>query len=128
MNNEITPTGGENPGPGDGQAAKPESLKTVAMTVYGLQAAAFFVGITAIVAVIIAHVKIGDSRGSWLESHFRWQIRTFWFSILWCVVGLILTLVVVGYAVLVGVLVWTIYRIAKGWLRLLDGKAMYTST
>ncbi|HUH87087.1 MAG TPA: hypothetical protein VL003_03440 [Pusillimonas sp.] len=127
MNNQITPAGESSSNREAGAAGKPDSIKTVATVVYALQAAAFFVGITAIVAVIIAHVKIGDSRGTWLESHFRWQIRTFWYSLLWCVVGLILMTIVVGYFVLVGLLVWTIYRIAKGWLRLLDGKAMYTT-
>lgn len=106
---------------------QPSSLKTVATVVYALQAIGYFVGITALIGVIIAHIKIGESRGSWVESHFRWQIRTFWYSLLWGIIGAVLIFVVIGYAVLFAVLVWSIYRIAKGWLRLVDGKAMYTS-
>lgn len=105
-----------------------DSLKTVAMVVYALEAVGYFVGITAVVGVIIAHIKIGEARGTWLESHFRWQIRTFWYSLLWGIVGVVLLAVMIGYLVLLGVLVWSIYRVAKGWLRLVDGKAMYTAT
>lgn len=113
-------------GNGSGGPRK-DSLKTVATVIYALMVAAFFVGITAIVAVIIAHIKIGDSRGTWLESHFRWQIRTFWYSLLWAIVGAILMAVFVGYLVWLALAIWNIYRIAKGWLRLVDGKAMYTA-
>lgn len=112
---------------GHGGPVKTDSLKTVATVVYALQAVAYFIGITAVVGVIIAHIKVGDARGTWLESHFRWQIRTFWYSLLWGIVGAVLLAVVIGYLVLLGVLVWSIYRIAKGWLRLVDGKAMYAS-
>ena len=54
---------------------------------YALQALAFFVGISAIVAIVLAYVKRDDARGTWLESHFRWQIRTFWFALLGGVIG-----------------------------------------
>ena len=127
MNDSVTPVGQyQDPNtPGNGNGGS-DSLKTVATVVYALQVAAFFVGITAIVAVIIAQLKVGEARGTWLESHFRWQIRTFWYSVLWGIVGGILLLVMVGYLVFLALLVWVIYRIAKGWLRLIDGKPMYT--
>lgn len=54
---------------------------------YALQAIGFFVGITYIVAIIINYVKRDDVKGTWLESHFRWQMRTFWFSLLWAIIG-----------------------------------------
>lgn len=95
------------------------------MVVYALQALAFVAGITGIVAIVINYVKLGDVRGSWLESHFRWQIRTFWYSILWSVIGFILVFALIGYAILLATAVWVIYRIVKGWLRLADNKAMY---
>lgn len=82
---------------------------------------------TLIVAVIINYIKIDDVRGTWLESHFRWQIRTFWFGLLWAVVGAITFLLLVGYLVLVADAIWVIYRIVKGWLSLNDGKPMYQS-
>lgn len=99
--------------------------KTLATVVYALQAASFLVGMTLIVAVIINYVKMDDVRGTWLESHFRWQSRTFWFGLLWAVVGAITFLILVGYLVLMADAIWVIYRIVKGWLNLNDGKPMY---
>lgn len=125
MSDNFTPTSSVVDSNNGGKGS--DSLKTVATVVYVLQAIAYFVGITAVVGVIIAHIKIGDARGTWVESHFRWQIRTFWYSVLWGIVGAILVAVLIGYLVLLGVLVWNIYRVAKGWLRLVDGKAMYTA-
>ncbi len=103
-----------------------KDLKTLAMVVYALQAAGFFVGLTWIVAVVINYVKRDDVRGTWLESHFTWQIRTFWWGLLWAVVGGILVLVVVGFAVLFADAVWIIYRIVKGWLNLNENKRVGT--
>ena len=92
----------------------------------------FLFGWPSIIAVIINYVKRGEVRGSWLESHFNWQIRTFWFALLWAVlvaiVSLPLTLVVIGFGTWVlgmGILgLWAIYRIARGWLRLNDHQPM----
>ncbi len=86
----------------------------------------FVFGWPSIIAVILNYLKRGDARGTWLESHFTWQIRTFWFAMLWAVLvgvtGLVLTIVLVGFAIwAIGLSVlgvWAIYRIAKGWLRL----------
>jgi uncharacterized membrane protein len=90
----------------------------------------FVFGWPSIIAVIINYVKRGDARGTWLESHFSWQIRTFWFALLWATVvfffGLPLTLVIVGFAVwIVGFFllgIWAIYRIARGWMALNAGR------
>ncbi len=79
-----------------------------------------------IIAVIINYVKRGEARGTWLESHFTWQIRTFWFALAWTVlvgiVGALLAIVLIGFAIWwIGFFVlgiWAIYRIVKGWLRL----------
>jgi uncharacterized membrane protein len=70
--------------------------------------------------VIVDHVKIDDARGSWLEAHYRWQIRTFWFGLLWGVIGGVLVLAVTGFVVLAADAIWIIYRIVKGWLRLAE--------
>ena len=104
------------------------NLKTVATIVYALQAVGFFVGITWIVAVVLDYVKKDDAKGTWLESHFRWQIRTFWFGLLWGVLGAILLLVVVGYFVLLADAIWIIYRIVKGWLKLAENKPVPVGT
>jgi len=95
---------------------------------------AFIFGWPSIIAVIINYVKRGDARGTWLESHFDWQIRTFWYAVLWsiCVflVGALLVLVLVGFVVWwVGLFVlgiWAIYRIALGWSRLNDRRPVGT--
>ena len=99
-----------------------KSLKTVATVVYALQAAGFVTGIAWIVAIVVDYVKRDDAKGTWLESHFRWQIRTFWWGLLWGVIGGILVFVVVGFLVLAADAIWIIYRIVKGWLRLAENR------
>jgi uncharacterized membrane protein len=99
-----------------------DNNKNLAMVVYALQAASFVFGITWFVAVVINYVKLDEVRGSWLESHFRWQIRTFWFGLLWAVVGGMLTLILIGWLVLFANAVWVIYRIVKGWLNLAENR------
>jgi uncharacterized membrane protein len=119
------------------------SALVAAHIVYGLHAFAIVLGITgsatviggfigsvpSIIAVIINYIKRGGARGSWAESHYRWQIRTFWFALLWLIVAMLLVVTVVGAPVGLGLLVvvtlWLIYRIARGWLRLLDKQPMY---
>ena len=90
---------------------------------------AFVFGLPSIVAVIINYVKRADARGTWVESHFRWQIRTFWFATLWCLVGAVLFITLVGIplalAAFFGAGLWAIYRIVRGWLNLRDHKPMY---
>jgi len=102
--------------------ADEKNLKTLAMVVYALQGLGFFNGITWIVAVVIDYVKLDETAGTWLESHFRWQIRTFWWGLLWGVIGALLMFVLVGFLVWFAAAVWIIYRIVKGWLALNDGK------
>ncbi len=101
-----------------------QSLINITTVVYALQAVSFLLGITWIVAVIVNYVKLEDVAGTWLASHFRWQIRTFWFGLLWGVIGAIMLLIMVGFFVLVADAIWIIYRIVKGWLRLNDRKEM----
>jgi uncharacterized membrane protein len=102
--------------------ADEKNLKTLTHAVYALQAAGFLVAITLIVAVVINYVKVDETTGTWLESHFRWQIRTFWWGLLWGVLGALLMFVLVGFLVWFAAGVWIIYRIVKGWLALNDGK------
>ena len=107
------------------EAEKSVSDKNLTTIIYALYAVSLVFGVTCLVAIIINYVKRDDVAGTWLESHFRWQIRTFWFSLLWGVIGAALSLVVVGFAILFADLLWYIYRIVKGWIRLNDGKPMY---
>jgi uncharacterized membrane protein len=126
-----------------GAEPDPSNVK-IAHVVYALHAVSLLVGILttatvvmafltgwpSIIAVVINYVKRGDVRGTWLESHFRWQIRTFWFGLLWvalCMLFVVLTLgigILIAWVPLAIVSVWFIYRIARGWLRLLDRAPM----
>ena len=121
------------------------SLARLTHVIYALHAVSLLIGIVtaativgaflfswpSIIAVILNYAKRGEVRGTWLESHFRWQIRTFWFGALWvglCVLFVIATLgigIFIAWIPLGVVGLWFIYRIASGWLRLLDHRAMY---
>ena len=93
---------------------------------------AFLTGWPSIVAVILNYVKRSEARGTWLESHFRWQIRTFWFGALWVVLCGLLVVLTLGVGVIIVwiplgiVTVWFVYRIARGWMRLGSRTPMYT--
>ncbi len=119
------------------------SVLTIANAVYALHALAIVVGLAgsasvvgsfvgsvpSIVAVILNYLKRSDARGTWVESHYRWQIRTFWYALLWLAVAIVLLLTLVGIplgvALLAGLTLWLIYRIGAGWLRLRDSRPMY---
>jgi uncharacterized membrane protein len=94
---------------------------------------AFLVGWPSIIAVILNYLKRSDVRGTWLESHFLWQIRTFWYGLLWvslCVIFIVLTLgigILVAWLPLGIITIWFIYRIVRGWLALNDRRPMYAS-
>jgi uncharacterized membrane protein len=93
---------------------------------------AFLTGWPSIIAVVLNYVKRGDVRGTWLASHFRWQIHTFWFGLLWvslCGVFVVATLgigLLIAWLPLFVVGVWFVYRIVRGWLALRDRRPMYT--
>jgi uncharacterized membrane protein len=99
-------------------------LKNITMVVYALQALSFLWGVTAIVGIVINYVKRDDARGTVYESHFDWQIRTFWWGLLWGIVGVATIWLVVGFFVLFAAWVWAIYRVIKGWLKLNEGKVV----
>lgn len=101
-------------------AEKP--LRELATVVYALQAASFLVGLTLVAGVIVNYLKRDEVAGTWLESHFRWQIRTFWWMLAWGVLGFATAVVLVGFLVLAAAAVWFIHRIARGWIALAEGK------
>lgn len=103
-----------------------QKLQSLTTLIYALQAASFLIPITFLVALVINYIKRDEVRGTRFESHFRWQIRTFWFTALWFFVGYLTLVVLAGYLILFAVPLWVIYRIARGWLRLSDGRSMYT--
>ncbi|MBT9567689.1 MAG: hypothetical protein IV085_05265 [Thiobacillus sp.] len=103
-----------------------DSLKSLGTVIYALYALSLFAGVTAVVAIVLDYIKLDEVKGTWLESHFRWQIRTFWWGLLWLVVGSVTVFILVGWIVLGVAFVWFIYRIARGWLRLNDGLPITT--
>jgi len=107
-----------------------ENLKDITTLVYLLQALAF-IGFTPLIGLIINYFKRSDVKGSILESHFKWQIRTFWWGLLWFSIAsfLIFTWIGIplGYPMLVVLTIWWIYRLVKGWLRLNKDLPMYLS-
>ena len=103
---------------------KMKSLRTLTLVVYVLYALSYFTGITAIIGIIINYVKREEVAGTWLASHFSWQIKTFWFGLLWAVIGAATMIIMVGFAILFANFIWIIYRIIKGWLNLNEDKPM----
>lgn len=124
-----------------GPAADP-SLVRWTHVIYGLHAVAvivgvasaaatvaggFVLGLPSLAAVVLNYVKRGEAAGSWLESHFRWQIRTFWFTLLWLVVSFLVMLTVIGIPIAAWVMIpllglWVGYRVLRGWLALGNGR------
>jgi uncharacterized membrane protein len=89
---------------------------------------AFLTGWPSIIAVIINYIKRGEVRGTYLDSHFGWQLRTFWYALLWVlVIGLlIMTLIGIPIAWILAIIVgiWVLYRIIRGWMTLSSRKPM----
>jgi uncharacterized membrane protein len=110
--------------PAGAGAEKLASLKQLTMICYVLYALSVFVGLTALVAIVVNYVKRDDTRGTIYESHFSWQIRTFWWGLLWAVIGVATMFILVGIPILLANAVWCIYRIVKGFLNWNDGKPM----
>ena len=123
------------------------SLIKLTHVIYGLHALSLLVGIVgaatvvgafllgwpSLIAVILNYVKRSEARGTWLDSHFRWQIRTFWFGLLWVSLCILFIVVTLGVGILIAWLplgvvgLWFIYRIARGWLALGDRRPMYVT-
>ena len=128
--------------PKTGQATPPQGLVTLTHVIYGLHAfsaltgllgaafivTAFLTGWPSIIAVVLNYVKRSETQGTYLASHFRWQIRTFWFALLWVAVAVLAGLTIVGlplaWIVALAAGLWVLYRIARGWLRLVSEKGM----
>ncbi len=118
------------------------NLITLTHVVYGLHAFSAIVGLTtaafvitafltgwpSIIAVIISYVKRSDVRGTFLESHFTWQIRTFWWALLWVLIAGLLFITLIGiplaWVIAVTAGLWVLYRIVRGWIALLSHKPL----
>ena len=119
-----------------------EGLVTVTHVIYALHAfsaltglvsaafvvTAFLTGWPSILAVILNYAKRAEARGTYLESHFSWQIRTFWAALGWFVLAMFLFVTLIGipiaFLIVVGTGLWVLYRIMRGWLALNDARAV----
>ncbi len=119
-----------------------DSLIKLSHVIYGLHAltvvtglmtpafivTAFITGWPSLIAVVLSYVKRGEARGTFLESHFRWQIRTFWFALVWLLLAFMLAITLIGIPlafVLAGVAgIWVLYRVVRGWLSLNERRAL----
>lgn len=125
-----------------GQLVPAQGLVTITHVIYGLHAftvvtglltpmlivTAFITGWPSLLAVVLNYLKREAARGTYLESHFRWQIRTFWYAVIWVVIALLLVLTLIGIPVSIGLVsligLWVLYRVTRGWLRLNDKREM----
>jgi uncharacterized membrane protein len=116
------------------------NLVTLTHVMYGLHAfsaimgvlgpalivTSFLTGWPSLIAVIINYVKRGEVRGTYVDSHFSWQLRTFWYALLWLVVAGLLGITIIGLVIaiplVIGVGLWVLYRIVRGWLALGERK------
>ncbi len=104
----------------------------VALASTGLPLIAPLTGLLGIVGVVVCYVKRGEAQGTWVASHFTWLIRTFWWSLLWAILGwvilLVLLIVLIGipiaYAIWFCAGIWVIYRVVRGYLLFKDSKAI----
>jgi uncharacterized membrane protein len=110
----------------DRSAEQLASLKQLTLICYILYALSWFTGLTGIVAIIINYVKRDETRGTIYESHFDWQIKTFWIGLGVAIVGFITMFILIGFVILFAGAIWSIYRIVKGFLNWNDGKPMPT--
>jgi len=99
-------------------------LSNLTLVVYILQGISLFTGLPMLVAVIINYLKRDDVRGTWYESHFSWQIKTFWVGLLGTLLGYALVWILIGFGILGLTWLWCLYRVLRGFLAFNDGKAM----
>lgn len=128
-----------NPVPAPLQTGQPtENMVTLTHLIYALHAFAVFTGVVgsatiigsfvaslpSIAAVVLNYWNQGAVRGTWLESHFRWQIRTFWFALLWIAVAVLLFITIIGlpfaFLLIIAAGLWVLYRVVRGWWALLQ--------
>ena len=124
------------------EPAPSESMVTLTHVLYGLHGfsavmgllgpmfivTAFLTGWPSIIAVIVNYVKRSDARGTWLDSHFGWQLRTFWYAVMWIVIAGLAFITVIGipfaWLLAVALGIWVLYRIIRGWIALANARPM----
>ena len=102
-----------------------DNRTVVAHVIYALYALGLFTALsTAVVGVVLAYFNRDAGRGTWIAGHARWQIRTFWYGLLFYTIGVVTTWILIGWPILLATTVWFVWRIAKGWLRLAHGEPL----
>ncbi|NIE95763.1 hypothetical protein NDN11_03815 [Acinetobacter sp. C26M] len=101
-----------------------DQLRQYTLIIYVLYAVSIFVGLTSIAAIIMNYMKRDEVQGTWLASHFEWQIKTFWVTFITAIIGFILSFVLIGIPILFAISIWFIYRIVKGLVLFMDNKAI----
>jgi len=103
---------------------KVEQLKKITWAVYVLYAASVLVGITGLIGVIVAYIKRKDAEGTIYYSHLQWLIKTFWWTLGLTILAFVTFFFGIGWFIGIGAGIWFIYRVVKGWLKLMEGKAV----
>lgn len=117
MSNPTNPTQHQDP--------QYTSQRQLVIIIYALYGAAYFLGgIPALIAIIINYVKRSEVTNPILASHFTWQIRTFWISLVVGLIGFVTAFIGIGIIILIAILIWDIYRLVRGVLGIIDHKAM----
>jgi uncharacterized membrane protein len=126
-------------GPPSGTGPPSQSLISTTLLVYALFGVAAIAGLVSagvlsppllgligLIGLIIAYVRSGEAAGTWLQSHYRWLIRTFWFSVLWNIVGWLAAVTLIGIpiaiAIWIATTIWVLYRLIRGYLVFKDSK------
>ncbi|RTL42319.1 MAG: hypothetical protein EKK53_11575 [Burkholderiales bacterium] len=106
------------------EAQRLQSLRQLTLVIYLLYGLGVFTGLTAVIAVIINHVKYGDTVDTLYASHFRWQMRSFWWGLVWGLLGACTVWIGVGFVILGANWFWLVYRLVRGFLNWNDGRPM----
>lgn len=101
---------------------KQQDLKQFNLITYGLYLASYVVGITWLIAIIMNYIKRDEVRGTWLESHVNWQIKTFWISIVGYILGFMTVFILIGFLILLITFIWNVYRMIKGLIALTENR------
>jgi uncharacterized membrane protein len=82
--------------------------------VYGLYLVSVLVGLTMLVGLVMAYINRSQVAGSWAESHYTYQIRTFWIGLLYSLISVVLMFVLIGFLLIFAVLIWVFARCIRG--------------
>lgn len=97
----------------------------MAHVIYGLYVLGMATGVAAFIGMVLAYIQRANVRSTWLETHYTWQIVTFWWTLLWAIVGGVLTFIGIGFVIWFVAFLWFVYRLVKGWSALGQHRPVY---